>query len=74
MEHQSRRWTFLTNRARVLMVIVRDPTTRLHELATACQIAERTVQRIVADLETAGHLRKERLASATGTSATGTSS
>ncbi|MGW1890572.1 helix-turn-helix transcriptional regulator [Streptomyces sp. NPDC002004] len=61
MDYQSRRWTFLTNHARVLMVIARNPTARLHELAATCQLTQRTAQRIVANLAEAGHLQKDRV-------------
>ncbi|MBZ9645758.1 helix-turn-helix domain-containing protein [Streptomyces sp. PSKA30] len=59
--HQSRRWTFLTNHARVLAAIARDPNARLTQVATACQITERSAQRIVADLEEAGYVRRQRV-------------
>ncbi|WP_443054669.1 helix-turn-helix transcriptional regulator [Streptomyces sp. NBC_00691] len=53
-------WTFLTNHARVLVVIARDPDVRLRDVASACGITERTVQAIVADLENAGYLTHAR--------------
>ncbi|MFI9272151.1 helix-turn-helix transcriptional regulator [Kitasatospora sp. NPDC052896] len=53
-------WTFLTNHARVLLMIARDPSIRLRDVATACEVTERTVQAIVADLETAGYLVRSR--------------
>ena len=53
-------WTFLTNHARVLIMIARDPETRLRDVATACDITERTAQAIVADLENAGYLSHTR--------------
>ncbi|MFJ8533552.1 helix-turn-helix transcriptional regulator [Streptomyces sp. NPDC093591] len=59
-DHQDRRWTFLTNHARVLAAIARDPKARLTQVTTACQISERSAQRIVTDLEEAGHLRRQR--------------
>ncbi|MFE7169706.1 helix-turn-helix transcriptional regulator [Streptomyces sp. NPDC057616] len=61
MTHQSRRWTFLTNHARVLTKIARDPGARSHQLADTCHISERTAQRVVAELETASYLRKQRI-------------
>ncbi|MBT2423499.1 MarR family transcriptional regulator [Streptomyces sp. ISL-22] len=59
-DHQSRGWTFLTNHARVLAAIARYPNARLTQVATACQITERSAQRIVAELEEAGYLRRQR--------------
>ncbi|WUO67119.1 winged helix-turn-helix domain-containing protein [Streptomyces zaomyceticus] len=55
-----RQWTFLTNHARVLVVIARDPGVRLRDVAAACEVTERTVQAIVADLEEAGYLTHAR--------------
>jgi predicted transcriptional regulator len=53
-------WTFLTQHARVLILIARDPGIRLRDVAAACDITERTVQGIVADLEAAGYLTHTR--------------
>ncbi|WP_030234910.1 helix-turn-helix transcriptional regulator, partial [Streptomyces sp. NRRL S-350] len=56
-----RQWTFLTNHARVLVQIARDPGIRVRDIATRCLLTERAVQRIIADLELAGYLSHERL-------------
>lgn len=53
-------WTFLTHHARVLILIARDPGIRLREVAAVCEVTERTVQAIVADLEDAGYLTHRR--------------
>lgn len=53
-------WTFLTNHAHVLFCLSRDPELRMREVAAAVGVTERAVQRIVADLEEAGYLRRER--------------
>ncbi|GAA4983478.1 helix-turn-helix domain-containing protein [Kitasatospora paranensis] len=53
-------WTFLTNHARVLSLVARNPEIRMRDLATACQVTERAVQGIVADLETGGYLTRSR--------------
>ncbi|MFJ6518000.1 helix-turn-helix transcriptional regulator [Streptomyces filamentosus] len=55
-------WTFLTNHARVLLSIARDPEVRLRDVAAECGITERTVQGIVSDLEAAGYLTRTRAA------------
>lgn len=62
MGSMSRRnnWTFLTNHARVLVTIARDPAVRLRDVAAVCGLTERTVQAIVTDLETDGYLRRVR--------------
>ncbi|MEV4536684.1 MarR family transcriptional regulator [Asanoa sp. NPDC049518] len=54
-------WTFLTNHAHVLLAIARDPTARLRDVADGVGITERAAQAIVADLETAGYLQRERI-------------
>ncbi|MFE1894846.1 helix-turn-helix transcriptional regulator [Streptomyces yangpuensis] len=53
-------WTFLTNHARVLIAIARDPGARLRDIAADCGLTERTVQAIVTDLETDGYLTRTR--------------
>lgn len=53
-------WTFLTNHAHVLFCLSRDPELRMREVADAVGVTERAVQRIVAELEEAGYLRREK--------------
>ncbi|MFB7617751.1 helix-turn-helix transcriptional regulator [Kitasatospora sp. NPDC056181] len=53
-------WTFLTNHARVLATIARDPGTRLRDIASHCDLTERAAQAIVTDLEKAGYLAHTR--------------
>ncbi|MFD3325530.1 MarR family transcriptional regulator [Streptomyces sp. NPDC058701] len=57
---QRQNWTFLTNHARVLVAIARDPAVRLRDVAAMCGLTERTVQTIVTDLEADGYLRRVR--------------
>jgi Winged helix-turn-helix DNA-binding len=52
------RWTFLTNHARVLLCISRDPGIRLREIADTVGITERSAYGIVQDLAEAGYLIK----------------
>ncbi|MER5413516.1 winged helix-turn-helix domain-containing protein [Streptomyces virginiae] len=62
-EHRGPRrngWTFLTNHARVLIAIARDPGIRLRDIAVECGLTERTVQAIVTDLEADGYLSRTR--------------
>jgi hypothetical protein len=54
-------WTFLTNHARVLVQIARDPGVRVRDIAAHCLLTERAVQRIIADLEDGGYLTHTRL-------------
>ena len=53
-------WSFLTNHARVLLCIARDPGVRLRDIATRAGITERTAYGIVTDLTEAGYVVKER--------------
>ena len=53
-------WTFLTNHAHVLLCLAHDPGARLRDVAELVGVTERAVQRIVADLEGAGYLQRER--------------
>jgi DNA-binding MarR family transcriptional regulator len=54
------RWSFLTNHARALVCIAKDPGLRLRDIATALDITERSAYGIVADLTDAGYVLKER--------------
>ncbi|MFK7850912.1 MAG: helix-turn-helix transcriptional regulator [Akkermansiaceae bacterium] len=53
-------WTFFSNHGHVLIFLSREPDVPLREVAIAVGITERAVQRIVADLEEAGYLTRER--------------
>lgn len=59
-EAASAPWTFLTNHTHVLLCIVSDPAVRLRDVAEQVGVTERAVQRIVAELEQAGYLRREK--------------
>lgn len=50
-------WTFLTNHTHVLVVLARDPTARIRDIAEEVGITQRAVQRILAELVTEGFLR-----------------
>ena len=54
------KWTFLTNHARVLLVIAHDPTVRLRDIAATLDITERAAQRIVTELVDDGYLTRKR--------------
>jgi hypothetical protein len=53
-------WSFLTNHARVLLRIAREPGIRLRDIAAALDITERTAYSIVTDLTAAGYLLKQK--------------
>jgi predicted transcriptional regulator len=50
----------LTNHAHVLLCLSREPEVRMRDIANLVGITERAVQRIVADLEAAGHIARVR--------------
>lgn len=54
-------WTFLTNHARVLICIARNPQTRVRDVADYIGITERATQMIISDLEEAGYLTRTRV-------------
>jgi len=53
-------WSFLTNHARMLLCIARDPGVRLRDAAASLGITERSAHAIVADLAAAGYLVKHK--------------
>ena len=53
-------WSFLTNHARVLLCIARDPDIRIRAIALSLDVTERTAHSIVSDLTDAGYVVKER--------------
>jgi predicted transcriptional regulator len=55
------RWTFLTNHSHVLILVAHNPSLVLREVAARVGITERAVQRIIADLEGAGVIERERV-------------
>lgn len=61
MATDERHWTLLTNHGRLLLLIARHPDARLRELAEQAGITERSAQGIVADLERAGYIRKDKV-------------
>jgi DNA-binding IclR family transcriptional regulator len=54
------RWSFLTNHARALVCIARDPGVRLRDIAERIGITERSAYSIVTDLVDAGYVVKEK--------------
>src|SRR6266513_4521553 len=55
-----REWTFLTNHARVLLWVARDPGMRLRDIAAAVGITERSAFGIMTDLTEAGYVVKRK--------------
>ena len=60
MERKGGPWTFLSNHAHVLIALAKDPTMRVRDLAMVVGITERAVASILADLEEAEVLLRER--------------
>jgi hypothetical protein len=58
--HPRTGWTFLTNHARVLAAIARNPGIRVRDIAARCLLTERAVQKIIAELEADGYLSHTR--------------
>ena len=54
------RWNFLTNQARALLFVARNPDCRVRDLADAIGVTERTAQGIVAELVDTGYVVKEK--------------
>jgi hypothetical protein len=53
-------WTFLTNHAQVLLLLLEQPDARARDLAGKIGITERAVQRIIADLVADDYLSRSR--------------
>jgi len=53
-------WTFLSNHTHVLVCLAANGEQTLREVAARVGVTERAVQRIVADLEEAGVLERQR--------------
>jgi DNA-binding transcriptional ArsR family regulator len=53
-------WTFFSNHAHVLFCLSGEPDMLLREVAARVGVTERAVQRIIAELEAAGVLSRER--------------
>ena len=54
-------WTLLTGHGHVLVEIARNPQARMRDISAAVRLTERTVQAIVADLESAGYITRDRV-------------
>ncbi len=59
--NKSDSWTFFSNHSHVLLCLHKDPDIRLREVATKVGTTERAVQKIVAELEEAGVLKRKRV-------------
>jgi DNA-binding transcriptional ArsR family regulator len=56
----NKKWTFITNHAAVLTLLNREEHLTSREIAAALDITERTVIRIIKDLEAGGYITKRK--------------
>ena len=56
----TRRWTFITNHAQVLLAVAQNPDLRVREIAEAVGITERYAYRLLRDLQNAGYVDRVR--------------
>lgn len=54
-------WTFITNHAAVLLLIHKFHQITAREIAGRLEITERSVQRIIRDLEDAGYVTRKKV-------------
>jgi hypothetical protein len=54
-------WTLLSNHGHVLVAVARDPDMRVRDIAASIGITPRATLTILADLESAGYLRRNRI-------------
>lgn len=60
MDPSTKPWTLLTNHARVLAAVARDPDSRIRDIADQVGITEARVQGILAELDASGYLTRTR--------------
>lgn len=54
-------WTFLTNHALVLSYLAKQPSITAREISIDCGITERSIRKIIANLDEAGYISKRRV-------------
>ena len=54
------KWTFVTNHAVILTLLDREENLTAREIAMSLGVTERTVIRIINDLEAAGYISKQK--------------
>jgi DNA-binding MarR family transcriptional regulator len=58
---RQRQWTFLTSHGLLLLEVAREPDATVRELAERVTLTERQAHRVLADLEGAGYIVRERV-------------
>ena len=56
----SSRWTFITNHGLVLSYVAHFPKSTAREIAQEIEVTERTVHKIISDLEDAGYVTRRK--------------
>ncbi len=60
------RWTFITNHGLVLAYIAKYPQSTTRTVASAINLTERTVHKIVAELEAEKYIERQRVGNGFG--------
>lgn len=55
------KWTFITNHGLVLVYIARHPRSTARDIASAVNVTERAVHRVITDLEAEGYIERRRV-------------
>ena len=55
-----KKWTFITNHGLVLLYISRNPQCTMRDMASALGVTERSIQRVLEDLEAEGYVTWQR--------------
>ena len=55
-----KKWNFITNHGLVLLYISHNPQCTMREMASALGLTERTIQRVLDDLEAEGYVTWQR--------------
>ncbi len=53
-------WTFITNHGLVLVYISKHPQCTARDMASAINVTERTVHRVLDNLEAGGYIKRQR--------------
>jgi predicted transcriptional regulator len=53
-------WTFLSSHAHVLVCLAEDPQAKLRDIAERVGVTERTIMRLITQLDRAGFLKRSR--------------
>ena len=59
---ETKDWTFITNHGLILLYISEHPQCTTREMASTIKATERTVHRVLIDLEKEGYITRERTA------------